>query len=185
MCDILLVSVAAGEEAGLKPLLSSELVLRPVHALKGLLRFLPPIQALFHVRHAREDACSCGLYAPPEALDEPSADASAQQSLDAVREKYRKRGWSQAKIDRAMASHTSGFDRAPAEPPWIGLEPALGRALADFRMETPFLYLYVYEAENAPPIPVDRVLARKQIKTHRLRNGTAAFEPQTLVEVIK
>jgi len=184
MCDILLVSVAAGEAAGLRALLSPELVLRPEQDLKGLLRFLPANQALFHIS-ASAFVCSCGLYAPPEAIHEPSDHALARQALDATRAKYRKLGWSQAKIDRAMAPSTSAFERAPEEPPWIGLEPALGRALADFRMETPFLYLYVYEAENAPPIPVDRVLARKHVKTHRLRDGTAGFERQTLVEVIK
>jgi len=54
--------------------------------------------------------CSCSFYRTPAASDRVAAD------LEAVRDRYEKKGWSKAKIDRALKAKSSSRARSARDP---------------------------------------------------------------------
>ena len=67
--------------------------------------------------------CSCGLY-----RGDPPNDEQDQEVLKRLRTKYQKKGWSQAKIERAIGDPEH---RLRQRQPFVGLRPDIRSLLAD------------------------------------------------------
>jgi hypothetical protein len=71
--------------------------------------------------------CSCGLFREPPKETVADRDAHTRSAQDRFRRKYEKMGWSQAKIDRALAQRPK--NRRPVE--FIGLRGDVQRFLGE------------------------------------------------------
>lgn len=110
MCYYITIAAPTKFTADVSALMDSGLQLRPTRNA-DVMASLPD---RFTAWILMEATCSCGLYASPRAPDAPS---EAQR----LRKKYAKSGWSDAKIDRAVAQ--SAARHAASQPNWSGLRP--------------------------------------------------------------
>src|SRR4029077_12012849 len=81
--------------------------------------------------------CSCDLFRRPASSNKETAETHA----DDLRRKYAKRGWSQAKVERAV---TQASARPQPEEPFIGLRPDVRELLADLAEEVGELAIAVH-----------------------------------------
>lgn len=69
---------------------------------------LPASYSVFHL--VAEVGCSCGLYYEED--DEVTRRGAVELEAEKRASRYRKRGWSEAKVRRAVADHLLGRERA-------------------------------------------------------------------------
>lgn len=117
MCDFLTLSLRADNAELLKRAMHRRLAVRPA-ANADVDRHLPRDFRSFHIT---SHGCSCNLYYPQAPADDRTANA------DRLRADYRKSGWSEAKIARAVAQATRP---RKADNSFAGLRPDLCERLA-------------------------------------------------------
>ena len=133
--------------------------------------YLPDDHSMFYVTSGM---CSCGLFQTPE---------DPQRSIDKIRQKYqkhkyKKRGWSEAKIERAVQDKIRTMKHGPG-----GLRPTLRHKLRDFVQSTDSLYIVVhwYSAEiDEESIPIK---SESEIRTHDLINDDGAIIEDTWIKL--
>ena len=114
MCYFITIGVRESAAARLKKSLAG-LRLNPVenHAIR---QALPPEYQSFELTSGM---CSCDLY-------HSGSVSGFRRSAKRLRKQYAKRGWSEAKIERAVAEATS----RPTQPEFVGLRPDVATWLA-------------------------------------------------------
>lgn len=113
--------------------------------------------------------CSCDLYRP-----EP-AQRSDERERSRLLERYRERGWSQAKIDRALASTRLPSDRAGAQRTTRLFDIVL--ALVDAHGS---VHLYARDLSHERPAGAPR-----RMSIGELRDAGGAFPSDAPVEITR
>ncbi len=113
MCYYIAVVVPAAKAEELFSSSGSQFDIEPL-SNQSIMALLPAGYALFTLSR---DGCGCGLYSVPKDPKQP------EEEVAALRRKYEKRGWSEAKISRALqavsmksrARSCGGIDNEVAE----------------------------------------------------------------------
>lgn len=103
MCDFVIVGFAETHSEVLRDALPEGIYLSDLDC-PAVAKMLPKGHAVMAL--VTENRCSCGLYFNSEDVRAARRDANLRQ-LRARAEKYRNRGWSAAKIQRALADSAS------------------------------------------------------------------------------
>jgi hypothetical protein len=110
MCYFITIAVPARHASAVTDAVSRSLA-TTLTANRSLRASLPDGYEMFLITSG---GCSCVLYAPPEAAEKPA------RREDHLRGTYAKRGWSQAKIERAVAQSLAHKKQLPAGLPLVG-----------------------------------------------------------------
>jgi hypothetical protein len=134
-------------------------------------RRLPKEYATFVVT---SDGCSCGLYDGDADTDEPGQGVS----FDRLRKKYQRKGWSQAKIDRAIsdAERCLRPDAVRA-----GLRPDIRNLLADIAEQCGELAIVIHFYHGHITTEKLTLAASVTISPSDLRAGTTPILEDTIV----
>jgi hypothetical protein len=113
--------------------------------------------------------CSCSLYS------QPGEQQGKQEAR--LRAKYKKKGWSQAKIDRAMAnkSHATQYK-------FNGLHPDLRQHLSQVISTLKHLYMFVHWYSDNVDIESINIVTKKAISVSDLLNN-APVPQDTLIQM--
>ena len=129
----------------------------------SILQFLPAGYRTFHV----SGMCGCDLYSAShvEPLDE-----------DRMRSKYRKKGWSESKIERALSDK-----RSAQKESFRGLKPELRERLCNLAAETGRLSVYVHFQRDNEGVPV---AGKKVVPCTSFMKDDDAVPEDVIVDVV-
>lgn len=138
----------------------------------------PSMATIFPRRDIRLEVtsggCSCDLYAPAV---RPSAGGWEGQ-----RERYREKGWSEAKIDRAIAARDRAKGASIGRTGGIGPErlfrEIISQQVAHYRSVRMLAHTY------SGPVDKETVASETRVQITLLAFLQTGFPPDTLVEVV-
>lgn len=137
---------------------------------RRLLSMIPSDFSAFYL--SDRGGCGCGHYTDPDADDLPPRDRVASKER-----KLSKRGWSQGKIERSLASARHA-QRESAARAFVGICPELSRALGEFLRDSRRMILHVHnysgpiEEERIPRPSVIEVGTAKGLSSPSIRLDT-------------
>ena len=132
------------------------------HHDPAMVAALGPSFAIFTVE---DGGCACKLYTAPRA--DPAKDRA-----EAQRQKYKRMGWSEAKIARALADAAAAPDHE-REP---GLRRDVAELIAALADRVAEVRLFVRHYERARGDEQVRVNAQRTVTAQELRDGLAVDE---------
>lgn len=165
MCYFITVGVAQGHAELLKQRLADTFGTTPV-SNESILHFLPAGHLTFNLG----GMCACHLY---------SGSRAEPLDADRLRSKYKKKGWSPSKIDRAISDKVSA-----QRDSFNGLRPDLREQLYGIAGEVGRLSIVVHfyaGGEESEVIPIGR---KKVVTCDGLMNDEDSVPEDTLVEVV-
>ena len=125
-----------------------------------------PLSNRYSVYSLTDGHCSCAFY----------SDRRVAHS-DQLRNKHRKRGWSESKIERAVASAKEGRDRD-----WTGLRPDVRHWLAAVAHAAGELLLLMDASSGSAVDPPGAEPPRASVTA--LRDGSIALPSNQLIRVV-
>lgn len=177
MCHLITVVIPSGHHSQLQGELPGDVELHPLRN-PHITKFMPSGFDAYMLTTGDADLrCSCSLYTPLEASSEKEFDPVEQ-----LRRKYRQRGWSATKIERAIASARYQHEQERAYE-FIGLRPdvlaALGQALPNLRK----LFVWVHEYHG----DYDREsisITTRRVSKHEFGKDNFQLAEDTLLEIV-
>ena len=139
------------------------IVSRPSNS--SLYDYIPDDHSLFYV--TTNEMCSCCLYQEPK---------DSEQVTERIRKKYNKRGWSKAKIERAIQDHIQAMKDGSN-----GLIPALRHELVDIVGITKSLLIIVHWYSGLVDEEHVTIKSESEISTYDIINDDFAVAEDTLV----
>lgn len=159
MCYFILVGIADGHREALqRHHLGGNLVSDP-----SFERFLPDGYLIFSIG----GTCACHLY---------SVSHAAPLDEDRLRVKYKKKGWSESKIERALSDK-----RSAQKESFKGLQPELREKLCNIAAETGRLSVYVHFQSGSEGSPV---AGKKVVSCDSLMNDEDPVPEDMIVDVV-
>lgn len=172
MCYFITVAVDEKYVALMKAKLRSSFNLSSTgnHAIVGSLRTGDAAFVL------TDGACACGLYGPPRVPE----DKEEKLRRKYARPKYKKRGWSEDKINRAIAD---GLRKPPGE--LSGLRADLRWQLCDLAAEAGRVSLVVHFYSGGTETEEIPLKGKKVVRCEELQDDNYSVEEDVLVEIIQ
>ena len=171
MCSFVSIAVPEAKRATLRSMLPREVrLLRQDNAdLRALVHEDDGIFAL------GTSLCGCDLFNETEPQETTPVDLHRQQV------KYLKKGWSKAKIERALAQSASAQLEGPS---FVGIRPDVRQALAGVALHTRCLHIFVHEYRGS--LTAARIVpaGRRKVGVNDLRDGKVEMVPDHLYSVV-
>ncbi|HEV2802287.1 MAG TPA: hypothetical protein VGW12_17575 [Pyrinomonadaceae bacterium] len=165
MCYFITVGVAEEHADVLRQRLSDTVGASPV-SNGSILRLLPAGYLTFNLG----GLCSCHLY---------SGSGAEPLNVEKLRSKYKRKGWSEGKINRAISDKLSAREESSK-----GLRPDLREQLCRIAGEAGRLSIVVHfyaGGEESEIVPVE---GKKVVTCHGLMSDDDSVPEDTLVEVV-
>ena len=165
MCYFITVGVAEKHADVLRQQLSGTFGVAPV-SNESILKFLPADHQTFNLG----GMCSCHLYTK-----------SRSEPLEAgkLRSKYKKKGWSEDKINRAIADKLSAQKES-----FKGLRPDLREQLSNIAADVGRLSVVAHFYSGGVESEAVPIMGRKIVSRDSLVTDEDAIPEDTLVEVV-
>jgi hypothetical protein len=171
MCFFLTIGVPADNASRLEDAIPRGLAVHPV-ANPSILRMLPAGYRTFVLTSG---SCSCDLYRAPTPAIGATEDHAAK-----LRRKYARRGWSEAKIQRALAQAAV---RPEPEEPFVGLRPDVRQLLARLVEEIGELALVNHWYNGDVETEEFEVVQGLKLDAAELQEGNACGSLDTIIFV--
>ena len=170
MCLFISIAISENDRPHLRAILSREVRLDP--------QTNADLQALVHpsdhVFVLSTSGCGCHLFGEPEEEDEAV-------DRDNRARKYARRGWSPAKIQRALSQADSAH---PVERSFTGIRADVREALATAASRTGCLHIFVHDYEGSVDSARITPAGRVAVGLEELRVGTVEIEQNQLYSVV-
>jgi hypothetical protein len=138
------------------------------------MRHMPPQFCLLAVTDL---GCSCSLYGGSSTDEEQE-----RREIEHRRRKYKKKGWSSAKIERAIGDL---HHRQPSPSEFLGIRPDLRHVLADVAEQVGELALVVHFYEGHITTEKVAIAVTSSMSPAALRAGTTPIVEDAVVWVRK
>jgi hypothetical protein len=136
----------------------------------SVVRLFPPTDVLFTITHG---GCSCDIYAAPLARNTDEDEA-------ADRERYRRKGWSEAKISRALEAKRSRAGRAQAHECRERFQAAISDLVRKIGHVRLLAHMYSGRIDDEEVVSH----ARMTIPLSEFEHQGGAFASDSIVEVV-
>jgi hypothetical protein len=171
MCYFISVAVDKKYESTLKQKLRSSFTLLPSEN-SSIANHLKPQDTVFLITNGM---CACELFAKPDFIEKSEETLRQKYS----KPKYKKLGWTEAKIERAIANRLS----KPAKD-FSGLREDLRWSLYDLVSETKRATVIVHFYSDDIETEEVSITEKRIITCEDLQNKDASIEEDTLIEVV-
>lgn len=171
MCYFITVAVDRKHESTLKQKLRSSFILLP-NENPSIAGYLHPRDIPFLITNGM---CACDLFAKPH-LSEKSEEKLRRKYS---KPKYRKSGWTEAKIQRAVADSLS----KPAKD-FSGLRSDLRWSLGDLVSETRRAVIVIHFYSGNVETEEVSITEKKIITSEELQNNDESVKEDALIEVV-
>lgn len=172
MCFFLTIGVPGGDVAVLEAAVPRGLAVSLIEN-QSVLRRLP---ADYRTYVLISGMCSCGLFMEPARAKKHTAETHAAK----LRRRYAKLGWSQAKVERAVAQASA---RPEPEQEFVGLRPDVRELLADVAEQVGALALVVHWYDGLIDTEKFEITPGPECDPSALREGLALHSPDVLVSI--
>lgn len=169
MCFYITVAVERKHKSLLKAKLRGSFTVSPIDN-PSILSNLKPGQVAFVVT---DGMCSCSLYTRTYALEDTEEKVRRKYS------KYKKHGWTEAKINRAIADSLSR-----PKPDFLGLRSDLRSQLADLASEAGRVFLVVHYYSDGTETEEVPIIGKKVLSCETMQNNDESVEEDTLIEIL-
>jgi hypothetical protein len=126
--------------------------------------------------------CSCGAYTSPLGDDDETPEELERKRRNKLCRKYEKKGWSEAKIERALADATAAWQRSGRHF-FVGLREDVRTALARVANEAGLIYVFAHSYDG--DVTSERILVKlgPAVSAEDFGSGDYVLEEDTLVTV--
>lgn len=177
MCHLITVVIPAGRQNQLQEVVPEEVELHP-HRNPHIKKLVPRgFDAYLLMTGDADFRCSCSLYTPIEAASEKELDP-----VEHLRRKYRQRGWSATKIERAIASARYAHLKEQASD-FVGLRPDVTSAICQALSTLAKAFILVHEYHG----DYDResfVITTSRVSAREFGNDDFELPEDTLLEIV-